>query len=201
MLAYSPMVATISSRTFCKIPLLAGFAAFLACAALAPARGAEINIAPHQALYSLTLESAKSSSGVIAASGAMFYKWGEACDGWTVEQRFRLRIAYADEDGVDISSALVTWESMDGLKYRFNERSMRNGELDEELRGVDGSLLGELGRDALLPAGLRLRADVQSFAAPQHTELLEVRRLEQHRLGLGGDFRLLAGVFGGCGVR
>jgi len=29
----------------------------------------------------------------------------------------------------------VTWESKDGLKYRFNERRTRNGELDEELRG------------------------------------------------------------------
>jgi hypothetical protein len=113
----------------------AGIAAVLACVALSPALAAGVNIAPHQALYSLSLESAKSSSGVVAASGAMFYKWGQACDGWTVEQRFRLRIAYAEEDGVDISSSLVTWESMDGLKYRFNERRMRNGQLDEELRG------------------------------------------------------------------
>jgi hypothetical protein len=113
----------------------AGIAAVLACVAFSPALAAGVNIAPHQALYSLSLESAKSSSGVVAASGAMFYKWGEACDGWTVEQRFRLRIAYAEEDGVDISSSLVTWESMDGLKYRFNERRMRNGQLDEELRG------------------------------------------------------------------
>lgn len=138
MLAYIRMVATISSRTYRKTArpgLIAAFAASLACLALSPARAAEITIAPHQALYSLTLESAKSSSGVVAASGAMFYKWGEACDGWTVEQRFRLRIAYADQDGVDISSALVTWESKDGLKYRFNERRTRNGETDEELRG------------------------------------------------------------------
>ncbi len=84
------------------------------------------------ALYSLTLDSAKSASGVVGATGAMFYEWGEACDGWTVEQRFRLRLAYAEEDSVDISSTLVTWESKDGLSYRFNERRMRNGELDEE---------------------------------------------------------------------
>jgi hypothetical protein len=112
-----------------------GIAAALVCVALSPALAAGVNIAPHQAIYSLSLESAKSSSGVVAASGAMFYKWGEACDGWTVEQRFRLRIDYAEEDGVDISSSLVTWESLDGLKYRFNERRMRNGQLDEELRG------------------------------------------------------------------
>jgi len=144
VLAYIRMVAVKDNRTyrmvarpgmFAALAALAALAASLACLALSPALGAEIAIAPHQALYSLSLESAKSSSGVVAASGAMSYKWGEACDGWTVEQRFRLRIAYAEQDSVDISSALVTWESKDGLKYRFNERRLRNGEVDEELRG------------------------------------------------------------------
>ena len=58
--------------------------------AVAPAGAADID--PHRALYSLTLgSSAKSGSGVLGASGAMYYEWGETCDGWTVEQRFRLR--------------------------------------------------------------------------------------------------------------
>jgi hypothetical protein len=101
-----------------------------------------VEIAPHRALYSLTLGSSKSSSGVIAASGAMVYEWGETCDGWTVQQRFRLRLQYAEQDGVDISSNLVTWESKDGLRYRFNERRLRNGEPDEEIKGeakLDGA--------------------------------------------------------------
>ncbi|HEX6841548.1 MAG TPA: cell envelope integrity EipB family protein [Stellaceae bacterium] len=101
-----------------------------------------VEIAPHRALYSLTLGSSKSSSGVIGASGAMVYEWGETCDGWTVQQRFRLRLQYAEQDGVDISSNLVTWESKDGLRYRFNERRLRNGEPDEEIKGeakLDGT--------------------------------------------------------------
>jgi len=101
-----------------------------------------VEIAPHRALYSLTLGSSKSSSGVIGASGAMVYEWGETCDGWTVQQRFRLRLQYAEQDGVDISSNLVTWESKDGLRYRFNERRLRNGEPDEEIKGeakLDGA--------------------------------------------------------------
>ena len=101
-----------------------------------------VEIAPHRALYSLTLGSSKSSSGVIGATGAMVYEWGETCDGWTVQQRFRLRLQYAEQDGVDISSNLVTWESKDGLRYRFNERRLRNGETDEEIKGeakLDGT--------------------------------------------------------------
>ena len=100
-----------------------------------PAWAANIAIDPHEALYNLTLESAKSASGVIGANGAMFYKWGETCDGWTLEQRFHLRISYAEEDATDISSTVVTFESKDGLHYRFNERRLRNGEVDAEIHG------------------------------------------------------------------
>ena len=102
-------------------------------------------ISPHRALYSLSLESSKAGSGVVAASGAMIYEWGETCDAWTVQQRFRLRLVYEDADPVELSSTLVSWESKDGLRYRFNERRLRNGEPDEEVRGearLDGPSKG-----------------------------------------------------------
>ncbi len=118
--------------TFRPVGLL-GLAASLWLLATSAALAADI--APHRALYSLTLGSSKSNSGVLGASGAMVYEWGETCDGWTVEQRFRLRLQYAEQGGVEVSSTLVTWESKDGLRYRFNERRLRNGELDEEVRG------------------------------------------------------------------
>jgi len=109
---------------------------------LAPNTASAVEIAPHRALYSLSLNSSKSTSGVVGAAGAMVYEWGETCEGWTVQQRFRLRLQYAEQDGVDMSSSLVTWESKDGLRYRFNERRLRNGEVDEEIKGeakLDGA--------------------------------------------------------------
>jgi hypothetical protein len=121
---------------------LTGFAALLWLAA-APAFAADI--APHRALYSLSLATAKSSSGVTGASGAMVYEWGETCDGWTVQQRFRLRLEYSEQENMEVSSTLVTWEAKDGMRYRFNERRLRNGELDEEIKGeakLDGAEKG-----------------------------------------------------------
>jgi len=112
---------------------LLGLAALLWLVALPAAFAVEI--APHRALYSLTLASTKSSSGVIGANGAMIYEWGETCEGWTVQQRFRLRLQYAEQDSVEVSSSLVTWEAKDGLRYRFNERRLRNREPDEEIKG------------------------------------------------------------------
>jgi hypothetical protein len=97
-----------------------------------------VDIAPHRALYSLSLASSRTSggAGVVGASGGMVYEWGETCDGWTVQQRFLLRLEYAEqEQNVEMSSTLVTWESKDGLRYRFNERRLRNGDLDEEIKG------------------------------------------------------------------
>ena len=109
-------------------------AAVVAITASAPSViGAEI--APHRALYAMALNSARNDSGVVDARGTMDYEWGETCDGWTIEQRYRLKMRYAESTDVDIISSFVTWESKDGLRYRFNQKQTRNGEVDQEIRG------------------------------------------------------------------
>ncbi len=83
----------------------------------------------------MSLAGSKSDSGVTGAQGEMGYQWGETCDGWTVEQRYELTINYAESQDVKIVSNFVTWESKDGLRYRFNQKETRNGTVDEEIRG------------------------------------------------------------------
>ena len=99
----------------------------------APAEAAEI--APHRALYTMSLGNARNDSGVVDARGTMDYEWGETCEGWTIEQRYRLKMRYAETSDVDIVSSFVTWELKDGLRYRFNQKQTRNGEVDQEIRG------------------------------------------------------------------
>jgi hypothetical protein len=94
-----------------------------------------VDIAPHRALYSMSLGTAKQSSGVVAARGSMVFEWGETCDGWTIEQRYKLRMQHAEDGEVEIASNFLTWESKDGLRYRFYQKKLRNGEIDEETRG------------------------------------------------------------------
>lgn len=91
---------------------------------------------PHRALYAMRLGKVRSGSGVIDARGAMEYEWGETCDGWTVQQRYRLRMRYAESPDVEIQSNFVTWEAKDGQRYRFNDREMRNGKVTQEIRGT-----------------------------------------------------------------
>jgi hypothetical protein len=114
----------------------------LALAAAGGARAGAVDISPHRALYSMSLATAKQNSGVVAAHGSMVFEWGETCDGWTVEQRYKLRMHYAEDSEVEIASSFVTWESKDGLRYRFYQKKLKNGGSDGETRGearLDGS--------------------------------------------------------------
>ena len=100
-----------------------------------PARAA-VEIAPHRAIYKMSLASARNSSTVSDVRGQMMFEWADACDGWTIEQRFQLRFQYSEGEQVDMTTNYATWESEDGESYRFNVRKLVNGELDEELRGT-----------------------------------------------------------------
>jgi hypothetical protein len=127
--------------------LLAALA--LSLAPIGPVGGARAgaDISPHRALYSMSLGTVKQNSGVVAARGSMVFEWGETCDGWTVEQRYKLRMHYAEDSEVEIASSFLTWESKDGLRYRFYQKKLKNGATDGETRGearLDG--IGKSGK-------------------------------------------------------
>ncbi|HWG78567.1 MAG TPA: DUF1849 family protein [Stellaceae bacterium] len=107
--------------------------AAVAWLASGPAMAAEL--APYRAIYSFSLVSTKPASGIAGASGAMFDEIGDACDGRTEEERMHLRLDYDGEDSVTITTTLVDWESRDGLRFRFNQRRLKDGVLDEEFKG------------------------------------------------------------------
>jgi hypothetical protein len=121
-------------------------------------------IAPHRALYSITLSRASTDAGVTGASGTMAYQWGQVCDGWTVEQRYRMKMGYAESPDVTIASNFVTWEAKDGQRYRFHQKETRSGGEDEEVSGeakLDGPGKGGTvefstpsGKTLKLPAGV-----------------------------------------------
>jgi len=93
-------------------------------------------VTPHRAVYAMSLERAASGSGINDAVGQMLFEWGDACDGWTMEQRYNLTMRYNEQDDSEIVITFVTWESKDGRRYRYNVRKLRDSEPTEELRGV-----------------------------------------------------------------
>jgi hypothetical protein len=99
----------------------------------------------HRALYNLTMASAKSGD-VIAAHGTMGYEVTDACDGWAVRQRLRMTITNSEGQDIEMASDYTTWESKDGLKFRYHMRqttdtavtSQTDGEATLEKTGGPG---------------------------------------------------------------
>lgn len=156
----------------------------VALAASAPAGAAgpapAIEVAPHRAVYSMTLAAAKNSSGVISARGALSFEWGDSCDGWTIEQRYKLQLVFAQDVEVEIATNYITWESKDGNAYRFKVRKTKNGKPEEEVSGsaeLDGAKGGSA--EFTLPARNAMKLPAGTIFPTQHTFLL----LERARAG------------------
>lgn len=90
------------------------FACTLASAASAP-----VPLAAHDAVYQLSFKSSRGGE-VQAAAGSMGYEVVDTCDGWAVRQRLHMSITNSDGQEIQMESDYATWESKDGLKFRFH---------------------------------------------------------------------------------
>ncbi len=90
---------------------------------------------PHRGLYRMSLATAESSSGIIGASGEMYFEWVDACDGWNVNQHTNLTLATSQDTNNQISLTFSGWESKDGTKLRFQSSQFANGSVIERIAG------------------------------------------------------------------
>jgi len=97
--------------------------------------GALIGIAPHQALYQMTMTRLMQTNEIADVRGQMSYRIEDACDGWNVAQKFNLQFVYTDAPTALVTSDYNTYESKDGKRYEFSTRRMRNGQLTDEILG------------------------------------------------------------------
>ncbi|HET6306498.1 MAG TPA: DUF1849 family protein [Rhodopila sp.] len=112
------------SAVFGAVLLTAAAAVNPAAAASSPAPTtlpATSGMLAHRALYTLSLDHA-SGNEVVAARGSMTYEVIDACDAWVVRQRLAMTITNADGQDIQMSSDYATWESKDGLKFRYHMR-------------------------------------------------------------------------------
>lgn len=157
--------------------------AIMAPSAHAASSGGSADLASHRAIYKMTLATAKSGSGVTAASGAMSYKFGDSCDGWIVENKTALTFAYSDGAPVSTTWDFVTWESKDGLHYRFRVRSTRDGTVSEEIDGtadLDGKGKGGVAKFTL-PEAKTLKLPKGTLFPTEHTvRMIELAQQGEH---------------------
>lgn len=109
-------------------------AAFLVSATFGPAAGA-VDLAPHRAIYSMKMGKIRVGSAIVDTRGAMYLEWARSCEGWTLTQRVRLQLIDSEGDSVDTDSSFSSWESENGLSYRFTVRNLRNGKVSDDLGG------------------------------------------------------------------
>jgi len=94
------------------------------------------SIAPHRAVYDISLKRTQEGSGVSSAKGRMVFEvTGSACDGYRMRQRMLVNIG--DEEGNVglLDFRISTFESGDGDLYNFDSRTTLNQEVVEEVEG------------------------------------------------------------------
>ena len=100
-----------------------------------PPSAALAELLPHRASYRMSLASATRTSGLVAAKGIMIYTFGRSCDGWTVENRTHLALTYESGAYAETIWTFVSWESLDGLNFRFRALFEESGRTVERVRG------------------------------------------------------------------
>ena len=149
----------------------------------------------HRAMYGMTLDSAEAATGIVDARGAMEYRFADTCDGWTVENRTFLTINYDEGDVSKTTWSFVSWESKDGLDYRFRVQHSRDDKIIEDLRG-NASLDGAEGSGVARfrkPSGKHIDLPAGTMFPTRHL-------LALFRAAKGGGKRLGRIVFDGSGL-
>jgi hypothetical protein len=121
----------------CAPAAAAAIAAVLVAVLVAgqPTRPLAADLQPHRAVYRMSLAGAERPGEVSSATGAMVYQFSRGCDGWTVENRTMLRLGYENDSEVETAWTFVSWESLDGSRFRFRARYDQDGQTVEKIAG------------------------------------------------------------------
>ena len=93
-------------------------------------------LASHRAFYTMAMIASDTESNVVGANGAMTVDWERSCDGWTVSQQLRLQINLNSGELLDTAVEFSSFESLDGTSYQFTSRTLTNGTVLDEFRGI-----------------------------------------------------------------
>lgn len=112
----------------------------LACAlphhALALAAKEPGKLVPHRAVYEMTLDEARTASGITGIDGRMVFEFtGSPCDGYSLNMRMvtQMTDSQGQSNMTDLRSS--TWEQGDGKKFRFQSAQYLNDKLGDVTMG------------------------------------------------------------------
>ena len=107
---------------------------------LAPASaqtaGAAAILAPHRAIYDMTLDKSRNGSSISAVKGRMVYELtGSACDGYTQSMRFVTEMSSGEGTATTSDLRSSSWEDAAGTRFRFNSTQLRDDKDAESTAG------------------------------------------------------------------
>jgi hypothetical protein len=102
----------------------------------AAAPGARVQLAPHRAVYEMSLAAARGGSGVGSVAGRMVYELtGSACEGYTQNMRFVTRMLNQSGTTVLTDMRSTSWEEGTGKRFRFDSSQFRDDKATETTAG------------------------------------------------------------------
>ena len=115
---------------------LMALAAVLSPGDAAKAAGEGIVMAPHRAIYEMTLANARGGSSVTQVSGRMVYELtGSVCEGYTQNMRFVTRMESQNGTSTLTDLRSNSWEDGKGQRFRFNSTQLRDEKATEFTTG------------------------------------------------------------------
>jgi EipB-like len=115
-----------------------GALALLATWQIGPARavGEDILMAPHRAIYEMSLATTRGGTGVTAVTGRMVYELtGSACEGYTQNMRFVTQMVNQGGTAMITDLRSFSWEEGTGKRFRFNSSQYRDEKATEITAG------------------------------------------------------------------
>jgi EipB-like len=129
-------------------------------------------LAPHRAVYEITLDKAKNGAGMSDLSGRMVYELtGSACDGYTQTMRFVTRMTSQEGDASLNDLRSSTFEDVDALKFKFSSSQYRDDQQTESTAGdaIREGAKGAIKVDVTKPKKAALTVAANTLFPVQHS--------------------------------
>ncbi len=122
--------------TFLSVSFLSTAKPLKALSSLKAITYKKVKLAPHRAVYDMTLSAATAASGITNVVGRMVYEFqGSDCEGYTLNMRMATNVTDKQGDALVTDMRSSTWEKGNGERFRFYSSQYYNNNLTEETNG------------------------------------------------------------------
>jgi envelope integrity protein B len=136
------------------------------------AAGGDIVLAPHRAVYEMSLATSRGGSGVTAVTGRMVYELtGSVCEGYTQTMRFVTQMVNQGGNTVLTDLRSSSWEEASGKRFRFNSSQFRDEKATDVTAGdaARANASGDVKVELTKPAKKDLSLSSRVYFPVQHS--------------------------------